>query len=72
MVKTKVIKAQKKSGRIAAEGLIGIKLTDNSAILIEANCETDFVARNEEFQHMINHILDSAIGKTNLNEILSL
>ena len=64
-------KAQKKSGRIAAEGLIGIKLTDNSAILIEANCETDFVARNEEFQHMINHILDSAIGKTNLNEILS-
>ena len=64
-------KAQKKSGRIAAEGLIGIKLSNDSAILIEANCETDFVARNEEFQDMINHILDNAIGKTSLNEILS-
>ena len=64
-------KAQKKSGRIAAEGLIGIKLSNDSAILIEANCETDFVARNEEFQDMINHILDNAIGKTSLNEILN-
>ncbi len=64
-------KAQKKSGRIAAEGLIGIKLSNDSAILIEANCETDFVARNEEFQNMINIILDNAIGKKTLNEILS-
>ena len=47
-------KAQKKSGRIAAEGLIGIKYSNNSAILIEANCETDFVARNEEFQNMMD------------------
>ena len=64
-------KAQKKSGRIAAEGLIGIKIIDDSAILIEANCETDFVARNEEFQDMINNILNNAIGKNTLNEILS-
>ena len=64
-------KAQKKSGRIAAEGLIGIKISNDSAILIEANCETDFVARNEEFQDMINHILDSAIGKNTLNEVLN-
>ena len=64
-------KAQKKSGRIAAEGLIGIKLSSDSAILIEANCETDFVARNEEFQDMINNILDNSIGKNTLNEILS-
>ena len=64
-------KAQKKSGRIAAEGLIGIKLLSDSATLIEANCETDFVARNKEFQDMIIHILDNAAGKTTLNEILS-
>ena len=64
-------KAQKKSGRIAAEGLIGIKLSGDSATLIEANCETDFVARNKEFQDMIIHILDNAAGKTTLNEILS-
>ncbi len=64
-------KAQKKSGRIAAEGLIGIKLSGDSATLIEANCETDFVARNKEFQDMIIHILDNAAGKTTLSEILS-
>ena len=64
-------KAQKKSGRIAAEGLIGIKLSSDSATLIEANCETDFVARNKEFQDMIIHILDNAAGKTTLSEILS-
>ena len=64
-------KAQKKSGRIAAEGLIGIKYSNNSAILIEANCETDFVARNEEFQNMINNILDHSEGKNTLNDILN-
>ena len=64
-------KAQKKSGRIAAEGLIGIKLSSDSATLIESNCETDFVARNKEFQDMIIHILDNAAGKTTLSEILS-
>ena len=63
-------KAQKKSGRIAAEGLVGIKLSGDSAILIEANCETDFVARNKEFQDMINSILDNSIGKNTLNDIL--
>ena len=64
-------KAQKKSGRIAAEGLIGIKYSNNSALLIEANCETDFVARNEEFQNMINNILDHSEGKNTLNDILN-
>jgi len=64
-------KAQKKSGRIAAEGLIGIKNINNSSILIEANCETDFVARNEEFQNMINNILDHSVGKNTLDDILN-
>ena len=49
-------KAQKKSGRIAAEGLIGIKYNNNSAILIEANCETDFVARGELFQGLLKDL----------------
>ena len=64
-------KAQKKSGRIAAEGLIGIKVGDNTTTLLEANCETDFVARNEEFQEMINNILNNSVGKKTLNEILN-
>ena len=56
-------KAQKKSGRIAAEGLVGIKLSGDSAILIESNFETDFVERNKIFQDMINSILDNALEK---------
>ncbi|MFL2801760.1 MAG: translation elongation factor Ts [Paracoccaceae bacterium] len=64
-------KAQKKSGRIAAEGLIGIKVGNNTTTLLEANCETDFVARNEEFQDMINNILNNSLGKKTLNEILN-
>ena len=51
-------KAQKKSARIAAEGLIGIKQNMNFTTILETNCETDFVARNKEFQDMINDILD--------------
>ena len=55
---------------MATEGLVGIKLFGDSAILIEANCETDFVAKNKEFQDMINSILDNSIGKNTLNDIL--
>ena len=64
-------KAQKKSARIAAEGLIGIKKGENFTTLIEANCETDFVARNEEFQNMLIDILNNSIGKNTLEEVLN-
>ena len=42
-------KAAKKGGRIAAEGLIGGYVGNGSAVIIEVNCETDFVARNDDF-----------------------
>ena len=41
----------KKSGRVAAEGLVGITIKNNSGIILEINSETDFVARNEIFQN---------------------
>ena len=63
-------KAEKKSGRIAAEGLIGINLEDNSATIVEANCETDFVAKNHEFQEMVNSILSSSKDLDSLEEVL--
>ena len=52
MRKSGVAKAAKKAGRIAAEGIIVIKPDDggNQAVLLEVNCETDFVARDENFQ----------------------
>ena len=64
-------KAQKKFGRIAAEGLIGINRYNETTMLIEANCETDFVARNQEFQDMINNILNNSVGKKTLDELLN-
>ena len=43
-------KAAKKSGRVAAEGLIGVAVTANKGVVVEVNSETDFVARNDLFQ----------------------
>ena len=43
----------KKSGRVAAEGLIGVTINDNSGAMVEINSETDFVARNELFQNFV-------------------
>jgi len=45
--------AAKKSGRIAAEGLVGVATAANKAAIVEVNAETDFVARNESFQAFV-------------------
>ena len=51
MVKKKGINtAQKKSSRSASDGLITIIIKDNTGVIMEVNAETDFVARNENFQ----------------------
>jgi elongation factor Ts len=54
-------KAAKKAGRIAAEGLIGIALADNKGVVAEVNSETDFVARNQQFQSLVRMITDVAL-----------
>ena len=46
--------AAKKSGRVAAEGLVGVNIINNQACLIEINSETDFVSRNEQFQKFVS------------------
>ena len=51
-----IAKAAKKADRIAAEGLANIYTKDNKACIIEVNCETDFVTKNDEFVSMINDI----------------
>ncbi|MBK9078084.1 MAG: translation elongation factor Ts [Hyphomicrobium sp.] len=53
-------KAAKKSGRIAADGLIGIVVSGTTGAVAEVNSETDFVARNEEFQGMVRKITSVA------------
>lgn len=59
MRKSGVAKAAKKSGRIAAEGVIAIKINDcGEAVMLEVNCETDFVAKDENFLGFVTAILD--------------
>ena len=54
-------KAAKKSGRIAAEGLIGIQITGTKGVVVEVNSETDFVARNDLFQGLVKMVADVAL-----------
>ncbi len=51
-------KAQKKAGRVAAEGFIGsyVHMNGKIGVLVELNCETDFVAKNEKFQDLAKNI----------------
>lgn len=51
-----ISKAAKKESRIAAEGLCVTMTKDNHAVMVEVNCETDFVAKNEEFQNFVNEL----------------
>ena len=54
-------KAAKKSGRVAAEGLVGVSVTDGRGVAIELNSETDFVAKNADFQKIVREISDLAL-----------
>ncbi len=54
-------KAAKKAGRVAADGLIGLATEDTKGALVEVNSETDFVARNEQFQTLVAEIAKLAL-----------
>lgn len=54
-------KAAKKSGRVAAEGLVAVATRDGKGVAVEVNSETDFVAKNEEFQNMVRKIANAAL-----------
>ena len=62
-----ISKAQKKSARDASEGLVTISINNRSAAIIEINCETDFVARNQDFQKFCNKLTNLVIKKKILN-----
>ena len=55
-------KAAKKSGRTAAEGLVAVAIDGGTAVAVEVNSETDFVAKNAEFQRMAGDIARVALG----------
>ncbi len=56
-------KAAKKSGRVAAEGLVGVAVEANLGVVVEVNSETDFVARNDDFQALVRGVLAVALDK---------
>ncbi len=56
-------KAAKKADRVAADGLVGVVTRDAHGVVVEVNAETDFVARNEEFQSLVRTIAEVASEK---------
>lgn len=58
-----ISKASKKADRVAAEGLVGMKVDGAKGALVEVNSETDFVARNETFQEMVRDIAGVALAQ---------
>jgi|ERR1022692_5083 elongation factor Ts len=62
MRKSGLAKADKKATRVAAEGTIAIERANLRAVLVEVNCETDFVARSDEFQAFARDVARAALG----------
>ena len=62
-------KAAKKSGRTAAEGLIGTYVSNSIGVMIEVNSETDFVSKNSEFQEMVSDFSKAALNCSGLEEL---
>ncbi|PZQ44955.1 MAG: elongation factor Ts [Micavibrio aeruginosavorus] len=65
-------KAEKKSSRTAAEGLVAIASSGKTGAVVEVNSETDFVARNEEFQTFVKAVADKALTEaSDLDSLLN-
>jgi len=62
MRKNGLAKADKKAARIAAEGTLVIERAANEAVLVEVNCETDFVARGDDFQAFAREVAKAALA----------
>ena len=63
-------KAAKKSGRVAAEGLVGVAVSGGKGVAIELNSETDFVAKNADFQTLVREITKVALDTADSVEVL--
>ncbi|MEL6435468.1 MAG: translation elongation factor Ts [Pseudomonadota bacterium] len=66
-----IAKAEKKSGRTAAEGLVGVNGAGTEGVVIEVNSETDFVARNDAFQDLVENVSSVALGTDGTVEAVS-
>jgi len=68
MRKSGLAKADKKSGRIAAEGIIGVKVSDDgkAVAIVDINCETDFVAKADDFVGFVNSVTIALLNADNI------
>ncbi|MCE8508371.1 elongation factor Ts [Ruegeria pomeroyi] len=64
-------KAAKKSGRTAAEGLVAVVVDGGKGVAVEVNSETDFVAKNGEFQDMVGKIASAALAVDDVDALLA-
>jgi elongation factor Ts len=62
-------KAAKKSGRTAAEGLVGVSVEGGKGVAVEVNSETDFVAKNGDFQNMVRDFAAAAQGVSDVEAL---
>ena len=62
-------KAAKKSSRVAAEGLVAVAISDGKGVAVEVNSETDFVAKNSDFQEMVKAIANAALDVSNTGQL---
>ena len=61
--------AAKKASRVASQGLVGVKSTGKKGAIIELNSETDFVAKNDEFQKMALNMVEAALENGDLEAV---
>ena len=64
-------KAEKKSGRTAADGLVAVRTDGGRGVAVEVNSETDFVAKNEDFQSMVMDLATAALAVDNVEALKS-
>ena len=62
-------KAAKKSSRVAAEGLVAVAISDGKGVAVEVNSETDFVAKNSDFQEMVKAIANAALDVSSTEQL---
>ena len=65
-------KAAKKSGRTAAEGLIGTQVSNGVGVMVEVNSETDFVSKNSDFQQMVSSFATAALEASEVDGLVKL
>ena len=69
--KSGLAKADKKSGRVAAEGTVVHASQDGHSVMVEINCETDFVAKDDNFVQFANAVAQNALAADDIDDLLA-